>query len=196
VVGKVLAVGTAVPGLRPGDRAGVGWISNSCRTCLACLRGEENVCVKGYTGLIVNGNHGGFQQICRAPADFVYTIPDALDSAAAAPLLCAGITVYSPLRHHMGRPGARVAVLGIGGLGHLALQFANHMGGDVTALDIAADKEEEARKLGAHSFSTWGNATAAAELQGSFDLILNCASANINTGQLMSLLRNNGTLVQ
>ncbi|GLC41978.1 hypothetical protein PLESTM_001272800 [Pleodorina starrii] len=197
VVGEVVAVGESVDSMRPGDRVGVGWIADSCRRCLACLRGDENVCEKGYTGLIVEGNHGGFQEICRVRSDFVYSIPDGLDSASAAPLLCAGVTVYAPLRRHLTRPGARVGVLGVGGLGHLALQFANKMGGDVTALDISPDKEEESRQLGAHSFRTWGSATGAEEgLQGHFDVILNCASANIPTGQLLSLLKNDGTLVQ
>ncbi|GLC56008.1 hypothetical protein PLESTB_001054500 [Pleodorina starrii] len=197
VVGEVVAVGESVDSMRPGDRVGVGWIADSCRRCLACLRGDENVCEKGYTGLIVEGNHGGFQEICRVRSDFVYSIPDGLGSASAAPLLCAGVTVYAPLRRHLTRPGARVGVLGVGGLGHLALQFANKMGGDVTALDISPDKEEESRQLGAHSFRTWGSATGAEEgLQGHFDVILNCASANIPTGQLLSLLKNDGTLVQ
>ncbi|PNW78848.1 hypothetical protein CHLRE_09g392134v5 [Chlamydomonas reinhardtii] len=198
VVGVVVAVGEGVPkdGLRPGDRAGVGWISGSCRTCAACLRGEENVCESGYTGLIVNGNHGGFQDVCRVDSDFAYKIPPGLDSAAAAPLLCAGITVYSPLRRHMTRPGMRVGVLGVGGLGHLALQFAARMGADVTALDVAPDKEREARSLGAHRFATWNTATGDKGMQGHFDLLLNCASAKIDAGQLMSLLKNNGTVVQ
>eukprot|EP00198_Chlamydomonas_reinhardtii_P005323 XP_001694659.1 predicted protein [Chlamydomonas reinhardtii] len=174
--------GVPKDGLRPGDRAGVGWISGSCRTCAACLRGEENVCESGYTGLIVNGNHGGFQDVCRVDSDFAYKIPPGLDSAAAAPLLCAGITVYSPLRRHMTRPGMRVGVLGVGGLGHLALQFAARMGADVTALDVAPDK---ARARGPVSGRTPGH----------FDLLLNCASAKIDAGQLMSLLKNNGTVV-
>ncbi|KXZ54224.1 hypothetical protein GPECTOR_5g316 [Gonium pectorale] len=196
VVGEVVAVGSAVTQMVPGQRVGVGWIADSCRRCLACLRGDENVCEQGYTGLIVGGRHGGFQEVCRAPADFVYTIPDGLDSASAAPLLCAGVTVYSPLRRHLTRPGMRVGVLGVGGLGHLALQFAAKMGGDVTALDISPDKEAEAKQLGAHSFRTWGSATGEEGLQGHFDLILNCASANVPAAQLLGLLKNDGTLVQ
>ncbi|KAG2482172.1 hypothetical protein HYH03_018872 [Edaphochlamys debaryana] len=130
VVGEVVGVGSAVPAsLRPGSRVGVGWIANSCRSCLACLRGEENVCEKGYTGLIVGGNHGGFQEVLRVTSDFLYSIPDALGSEDAAPLLCAGITVYAPLKRHMARPGMAVAVLGVGGLGHLALQVGGGEGG-------------------------------------------------------------------
>ncbi|EFJ44164.1 hypothetical protein VOLCADRAFT_118856, partial [Volvox carteri f. nagariensis] len=196
VVGEVVAVGESVDSLRPGDRVGLGWIANSCRRCLACLRGEENVCVKGYKGLIVAGSHGGFQEICRASADFVYGIPEGLDSASAAPLLCAGVTVYAPLRRHIDRPGASVGVLGVGGLGHLALQFASKMGAEVTALDISPDKAAESQQLGAHAFHTWGSAIGEVGLQGHFDVLLNCASANISTTQLMSLLKNGGTLVQ
>jgi uncharacterized zinc-type alcohol dehydrogenase-like protein len=95
VVGVVTEVGEKVTSLKKGDRIGVGWISNSCRTCDHCLQGEENICREGYTGLIV-GNHGGFADRLRVTADFTYKIPDALDSASAAPLLCAGITVYTP----------------------------------------------------------------------------------------------------
>ncbi|GIL59035.1 hypothetical protein Vafri_14006 [Volvox africanus] len=196
VVGEVVAVGESVDSVRPGDRVGLGWIADSCRRCPACLRGQENICENGYTGLIVGGNHGGFQEICRAHSDFVYGIPDDLDSASAAPLLCAGVTVYAPLRRYLRVPGFRVGVLGVGGLGHLAVQFANKMGGEVTALDISPDKESESKQLGAHSFRTWNDAIGGEGLQGHFDLLLNCASANISTAQLLSLLKNGGTLVQ
>ncbi|GIL91269.1 hypothetical protein Vretifemale_18834 [Volvox reticuliferus] len=196
VVGEVVAVGESVDSVRPGDRVGLGWIADSCRRCLACLRGQENICEHGYTGLIVEGNHGGFQETCRAHADFLYRIPDDLDSASAAPLLCAGVTVYAPLRRYLRVPGSRVGVLGVGGLGHLAVQFANKMGADVTALDISADKETESKQLGAHAFRTWNDAVGEAGLQGHFDLLLNCASANISTAQLLALLKNGGTLVQ
>jgi uncharacterized zinc-type alcohol dehydrogenase-like protein len=107
---------------------------------LACLRGDENICEAGYRGLIVAGGLGGFQELVRVHADFAYRIPPGLDSAAAAPLLCAGVTVYAPLKRHLKRPGMRVGVLGVGGLGHLALQFGHRMGATVTALDVTAEK--------------------------------------------------------
>ncbi|KAG2485934.1 hypothetical protein HYH03_015378 [Edaphochlamys debaryana] len=194
VVGELVAVGSAVRGLRPGSRAGVGWISNSCRCCANCVRGEENICSQGYTGLIVAGNHGGFQDVCRVNADFAYPIPDGLASADAAPLLCAGITVYSPLRAHIRHPGAHVGVMGVGGLGHLALQYANKMGAEVTGLDVWSEKEAEAKSLGAHHFAVWGKGTE--RLKGAFDVLVNTSSADIPTPELMALLKVDGTLVQ
>lgn len=110
VVGNVTQIGAEVTGIKIGDRLGFGWISNSCRVCDACLRGEENICRQGYKGLIV-GNHGGFGNKLRACADFAYKIPDNLDSASAAPLLCAGITVYNPLRTYIKYPGDRKSVV-------------------------------------------------------------------------------------
>ena len=108
VVEEVTAMGAKVHGLQIGDRLGVGWIRNSCRVCDHCLRGEENICRQVYTGLIV-GNYGGFADMLRISADFTYKIPDTLDSASAAPLLCAGITVYAPpLRTHISYPGMKV----------------------------------------------------------------------------------------
>ncbi|GIL86677.1 hypothetical protein Vretimale_11489 [Volvox reticuliferus] len=194
VVGEVIAVGSDVTGLRPGDRAGVGWISNSCRVCANCKRGEENICEKGYTGLIVMGNHGGFQEICRVNADFAYQIPEGLNSADAAPLLCAGITVYAPLRAHIKHPNTSVAVFGVGGLGHLALQYAHKMGAEVTAISGHQDKAEETHKMGADHFAVWGRDNE--KLHGTFDILINTVSADVSTAELMKLLKVDGTLVQ
>ncbi|KAF8056340.1 adhA [Scenedesmus sp. PABB004] len=130
----------------------------------------------------------------RAPADFAYALPDGLDSAAAAPLLCAGVTVYSPLRKHIRAPGAAVAVLGVGGLGHLAVQFAHHMGAVVTAVDIDPSKESEARKLGADHFVEFGSAYT--ECKGRFDVIINCVSASINFPGVIGMLAPDGVAVQ
>ncbi|KXZ49021.1 hypothetical protein GPECTOR_23g11 [Gonium pectorale] len=194
VVGEVVAVGSQVTGLRPGDRAGVGWISDSCRCCANCKRGEENLCEKGYTGLTVAGNHGGFQDICRVNADFAYTIPDGLDSASAAPLLCAGITVYAPLRAHIKHPNTHVAVMGVGGLGHLALQFARKMGAEVTAISGRPDKEAETKSMGAHNFMIFGRDND--KFKGKFDILINTASSDVSISQLMSLLKVDGSLIQ
>jgi uncharacterized zinc-type alcohol dehydrogenase-like protein len=191
VVGKVTQIGEDVTSLTIGDRVGFGWIRNSCRTCDACLRGEENVCQKGYTGLIV-GNHGGFANCLRAPADFAYKIPDALDSASAAPLLCAGITVYSPLRTYIKHPGMKVGVIGIGGLGHLAIKFARAMGAEVTAFSTSPDKEEEAKAFGAHHFCSWNNAEEIVQISGKQDLIISTSSSAIDWDKCFNLLANNG----
>ncbi|GLC65169.1 hypothetical protein PLESTF_000259600 [Pleodorina starrii] len=194
VVGEVVAVGSDVTGLRPGDRAGVGWISNSCRVCSNCKRGEENICEKGYTGLIVMGNHGGFQEVCRVNADFAYSIPEGLDSASAAPLLCAGITVYAPLRAHIRHPNTSVAVFGVGGLGHLALQYAHKMGAEVTAISGRQDKEAETHMMGADHFAVWGRDKD--KLRGKYDILINTVSADVSTADLMACLKVDGTLVQ
>lgn len=193
VVGLVTEIGAKVTHFKTGDRVGCGWIRNSCRLCDHCLKGEENICRRGYTGLIV-GNHGGFADKLRINADFVYKIPDALDSASAAPLLCAGITVYTPLRTYIKNPGMKVGIIGIGGLGHLAIKFARAMGAEVTAISSSSNKEAEAKEFGAHHFQLWGNAETMKEAIASFDLLLTTASAELDWDLAFSLLANNGVL--
>ncbi|MEL7038245.1 MAG: NAD(P)-dependent alcohol dehydrogenase [Cyanobacteria bacterium J06592_8] len=193
VVGEVAAMGEKVTGLQIGDRVGAGWIRNSCRVCDHCLRGEENICRQGYTGLIV-GNHGGFADRVRLPADFTYKIPDTLDSASAAPLLCAGITVYTPLRTHITHPGMKVGVMGIGGLGHLGLQFARAMGAEVTAFSSSPSKEAQAKEFGAHHFQQWGTAEEMQAVMGTFDLILCTISGETDWDVAIAILGNNGKL--
>ena len=191
VVGKITQIGEDVTSFQIGNRVGFGWISNSCRNCDACLRGEENVCQRGYTGLIV-GNYGGFANRLRAPADFAYKIPDALDSASAAPLLCAGITVYTPLRTYIKHPGMKVGVIGIGGLGHLAIKFARAMGAEVTAFSTSIDKEEEAKTFGAHHFQHWNNPEQMQQAIGKQDLLISTSSSAIDWEKAFNLLANNG----
>ncbi|MFO5440450.1 MAG: NAD(P)-dependent alcohol dehydrogenase, partial [Dolichospermum sp.] len=193
VVGNVTQIGADVTGIKFGDLLGFGWISNSCRVCDACLRGEENICRQGYKGLIV-GNHGGFANKLRACADFAYKIPDNLDSASAAPLLCAGITVYTPLRTYIKYPGAKVGVLGIGGLGHLAIKFAEAMGAEVTAFSTSSDKEAEAKEFGAHYFCNWKNTEQIKAASGTLDLLLCTVSSEIDWNKAFGLLANNGVL--
>jgi len=197
VVGEVVARGEAVKKFDIGDRVGVGWIKNSCGGCAHCLRGEENICVKGYTGLITVGGMGGFQPVMRTSAAFSYKIPDNLDSASAAPLLCAGVTVYAPLRKHITRPGMKVAVMGIGGLGHLGLQFARAMGAEVTGIDVFPEKAAEAKSFGAHHFLRF-DAIKPAEMgaDAKFDVVLNCASGKLDFKLLLELLQTDGSLVQ
>ncbi len=193
VVGVVTEAGKDVTTLQKGDRVGLGWIRNSCRVCYHCLQGEENICQQGYTGLIV-GNHGGFANKVRISADFAYKIPDALDSASAAPLLCAGITVYTPLRTYIKYPGMKVGIVGIGGLGHLAIKFARAMGAEVTAFSSSPDKEAEAYDFGAHHFYQWVTAESMKDLTGSLDLLLSTSSAELDWDLAFSLLGNNGVL--
>jgi len=193
VVGKVTQIGAHVSSLKVGDRVGFGWIRNACRECDHCLQGEENICRTGYAGLIV-GHHGGFADKLRAPADFAYKIPDALDSASAAPLLCAGITVYSPLRTYIKHPGTKVGVIGIGGLGHLAVKFAKAMGAEVTAFSTSASKEAEAKSFGAHHFQTWEKADDMKKVMGTQELIINTAPSELEWETAFNILGNNGTL--
>ncbi len=193
IIGIVGEVGGKVNHLQKGDRVGVGWIRNSCRVCDNCVKGEENICRKGNVGVIV-GNHGGFADRLRVSADFAYRIPDALDSASAAPLLCAGITVYSPLRKYITSPGMKVGVLGIGGLGHLAIKFARAMGAEVTAFSSSPDKEIEAKEFGAHHFQKWGSAEEMKAIAGSYDLIVSTISSEADWNAAFSLLSINGIL--
>ncbi len=193
VVGEVIEIGEGVTSLKIGDRVGFGWIRNACGRCDYCLQGEENICRNGYQGLIL-GHHGGFANRMRASANFAYKIPDALDSASAAPLLCAGITVYTPLRTHIKRPNTKVGVMGIGGLGHLAIKFAREMGAEVTAFSTSPTKEKEAKEFGAHYFQKWGTTEEMNAVLGTFDLIICTVSSAIDWEAAFSLLGNNGIL--
>eukprot|EP00727_Mastigamoeba_balamuthi_P000223 m51a1_g10198 putative alcohol dehydrogenase (347) ;mRNA; r:41498-42764 len=198
-VGKVSAVGSEVKGLKVGQMVGIGWIRDSCGSCPNCQRGAENICHKGYTGTIITAqgaqNTGTFAKKIRIAEKFAFPIPAGLDAERAAPLLCAGIAVYEPLRRYIAFPGARVGVVGLGGLGHLAVKFARAMGAEVTALSSTEGKRAEATaKLGAHHFACTSDAAAMAALANSFDLILDASSASANWEQLIGMLRAGGVL--
>ncbi len=150
-VGLVKATGSDVTHLTLGQRVGVGWQRGSCGECEWCGRGLQNLCAKSHPTCLAG--YGGFAKSLRVDSYFGIPIPDGLDSASAAPMLCAGITVYSPLRRYL-RPASRVGIVGIGGLGHLAIQFARAMGAEVTAISTTQDKAAEARRFGAHHFVT------------------------------------------
>jgi len=192
VVGTVSAVGNEVRGLELGQRVGLGWQSNSCGVCEWCLRGLENLCPDAE-GTCVH-RHGGYADRVRANARFVIPIPEALGSEQTAPLLCGGITVYSPMRTHGINPSSRVGIVGIGGLGHLALQFARVFGARVTAFSTSAAKEKEARALGADDFVNSRESKAMKEIAGSLDFILNTANADQDWGTYLQALRPTGTL--
>jgi propanol-preferring alcohol dehydrogenase len=147
VIGRVVSTGSAVTGLAVGDRVGVAWLHSACGVCEQCREGLENLCRKGVvTGMMVDG---GYAEFMRAKASHALKIPEALDSAEAAPLFCAGVTVYRAIRNAGVRDGQRVAVFGIGGLGHLAVQIARALGADVIGLDVSAGKLALARDFGA-----------------------------------------------
>jgi uncharacterized zinc-type alcohol dehydrogenase-like protein len=192
VVGKVTAVGSEVRSLEVGQRVGLGWQSNSCGVCEWCTRGMENLCPEAE-GTCVH-RHGGYADLVRANSRFVIPIPDALDSEHTAPLLCGGITVYNPMRTHGINPTSRVGIVGIGGLGHLAIQFARVFGAEVTAFSTSAAKEEEARALGAHNFVNSRESKALKETAGTQDFILVTANADQDWGAYIQALRPTGTL--
>jgi alcohol/geraniol dehydrogenase (NADP+) len=192
IVGKITATGSAVLGFNVGDRVGVGWQANSCGHCEWCLQGAENLCADSQ-GTCVH-RHGGYAERVRVNARFVVAIPDALDSERAAPLLCGGITVYNPIRTHGVNPSSRVGIVGIGGLGHLALQFARTFGAEVTAFSASPAKESEARSLGAHQFVNTRETKTLKKLAGYFDFILSTINADQDWSAYLSGLRPRGTL--
>jgi uncharacterized zinc-type alcohol dehydrogenase-like protein len=192
VVGTVAAVGSAVQGLAVGDRVGVGWQADSCGRCEWCRKGEENLCAQTQPTCV--HRNGGYAESLRVNWRFAVKIPSALDSEATAPLLCGGVMVYSPMRTLGINPASRLGVIGIGGLGHLALQFGRIFGAEVTAFSSSANKEEDALKLGAHHFVNSRESKAVNGLAGSFDLILSTANADQDWGGYVNALRPHGTL--
>ena len=192
IVGKITAIGPEVQSLKVGQRVGVGWQSNSCGLCEWCSQGMENLCALAEATCV--RRHGGFAESVRVNARFAIPIPDAIKSENAAPLLCGGVTVYNPLRMHGVNPSSRVGVVGIGGLGHLALQFARVFGAEVTAFSTSAAKEEEARALGAQFFVNTRESKAMREVAGKFDFILSTIDQDQDWMAYIQALRPTGTL--
>jgi alcohol/geraniol dehydrogenase (NADP+) len=192
IVGTISELGSAVQGFAVGDRVGIGWQANSCGRCEWCRKGEENLCPQAQPTCV--HRHGGYAESVRVNARFAVKIPSALESEPTAPLLCAGITVYSPLRSLGINPSSRVGVIGIGGLGHLAIQFARVFGAEVTAFSSSPNKEDEALKLGAHHFVNSRESKAVNGLAGSLDLILSTANADQDWAGYVNTLRPHGTL--
>jgi len=175
VTGTVVALGEATKGLKIGQRVGLGWFAHSCLACPECLSGDQHLCATA-TGTIV-GRYGGFADRVRAQWPWVRPLPDALDLAKVGPLLCGGITVFSPFLIHEVPSTARVGIIGIGGLGHLALQFANKWGCEVHAFTTSDSKETEARQLGAHYVHNSRKDGALKKLGRSLDLIISTINA-------------------
>lgn len=201
IVGRIVEVGSAVTKFRPGDIAAIGCIVDSCRHCDACEEGEEQMCVEyptptygGFERGTGRPTHGGYSTGYVADADYVLRVPETLDPAAAAPLLCAGITTYSPLRHWNVGPGMRVGIVGLGGLGHVAIKLARAMGATVVALTTSPAKVADALALGAHEAILSTDAAAMSAQMGSFDFILDTVSAEHDVNALLGLLRRSGTL--
>ncbi|GAA2091959.1 NAD(P)-dependent alcohol dehydrogenase [Microlunatus panaciterrae] len=202
ISGHVTAVGADVSRYAVGDRVGVGVMVDSCRECPACRDGEENYCEEGMVGTydaeLPNGEitQGGYSTAIVVDENYVLRIPEGLDLDAAAPLLCAGITVYSPLRHWKAGPGTRVAVIGLGGLGHMAVKFAAALGAEVTVLSQSLSKEADGRRMGAAHYYATNDPATFETCKRSFDLIINTVSANLDIDDYLELLDRNGTLVE
>ncbi|CAA0126846.1 NADP-dependent alcohol dehydrogenase C 1 [Mycolicibacterium vanbaalenii] len=203
IAGVVTEVGSEVSKFTVGDRVGVGCFVDSCRECEYCRAGEEQYCnnpgmVGTYNGIGRDGQptQGGYSGAIVVDENYVLRVPDAVSLADAAPLLCAGITTYSPLRHWNAGPGTRVAVIGLGGLGHLAVKLAVALGADVTVLSQSLKKMEDGLRLGASEYHATSDRDTFKKLRGSFDLILNTVSANLDLGAYLGLLKLDGTLVE
>ncbi|WP_309122177.1 NAD(P)-dependent alcohol dehydrogenase [Paenibacillus sp.] len=201
IAGIVTEVGSEVTTYAVGDRVGVGCMVDSCRTCDPCRKGEEQYCLHGMTGtygaIDKYGQYtqGGYSTHIVVTEDFVVRIPDGIELDAAAPLLCAGITTYSPLRRWGASPGKKVAVVGLGGLGHMAVKIAHAMGAEVTVLSQSLKKKEDGARLGADHYYATNDPETFKKLAGSFDLIVNTVSAKIDVDAYLSLLALDGTLV-
>ena len=201
IVGKVRAVGSEVTRFKVGDPAAVGVIVESCLHCANCKESLEVYCSDGgavdtYNAVLRNGERtmGGYASNIVTPEHFVHTLKPGIDLAGTAPLLCAGITTYSPLKHWNVGPGMKVGIVGLGGLGHLGLKFAHAFGAHVVQFTTSESKVEDAKKLGADEVIISKDAAQMAKHAGSFDFILDCVSAKHDIDALLGQLRLNGTL--
>lgn len=192
VVGRVVAVGAGVKGLVVGQRVGVGWSSASCMHCGCCLGGDQHLC--GALRPTIVGRHGGFADRVRAHWAWAIPLPEGIRPEAAGPLFCGGITVFTPLLDYGIRPTDRVGVVGIGGLGHMAIRFARAWGCEVTAFTSSAAKHEEAKSLGAHRVVSSTDSKAIAALAGSLDLIVVTANVKLDWTALIAALGPRGRL--
>jgi len=192
IIGLVEEIGTAVRGLEKGQRVGVGWQRSSCLRCEFCLSGHENFCAEQQATCV--GHPGGFADAIRVDSRFVFAVPESLSSENAAPLFCGGVTVYAPLAHLPVRPSMKVGVVGVGGLGHLAIQFANAFGCEVTAFSSTTSKESDARFFGADWFIDVTDTAQIKAATGSLDLVLSTVHVDLDWRRLLNTLRPRGTL--
>ncbi|MDV9176024.1 NAD(P)-dependent alcohol dehydrogenase [Streptomyces sp. W16] len=201
IAGIVSEVGPGVTKFRVGDRVGVGCMVDSCRECDNCKAGLEQYCTGGnvgtYNAVGKDGEptYGGYAEKIVVDENYVLGIPEGISLDVAAPLLCAGITTYSPLKHWNAGPGKKVAVIGMGGLGHMAVKIAHALGAEVTVLSQSLRKQEDGLKLGADHYYATSDPKTFAELRGSLDLIISTVSAPLDLGAYLSLLRTDGALV-
>ncbi|AZM60355.1 MULTISPECIES: NAD(P)-dependent alcohol dehydrogenase [unclassified Streptomyces] len=200
IAGVVSQVGPGVTKYAVGDRVGVGCMVDSCGTCDNCRAGREQHCTVGmvetYNGVDKNGEptYGGYARTIVVDENFVLRIPDGLSLDVAAPLLCAGITTYSPLKRWSAGPGTKVAILGMGGLGHMGVKIAHALGAEVTVLSRSLRKKDDGLRLGADHYHATSDPKTFEELRGTFDLVLSTVSAPLELDAYLSLLRPEGTL--
>ncbi len=203
IVGHVTRVGPGVKNFKPGDKVGVGCLVDSCRTCAACNDGLEQYCDNGFTltynspEKVVGGRtFGGYSDAIVVDQSFVLRIPEGMDLAATAPLLCAGITTYSPLRHWKAGPGKKVGIIGLGGLGHMGVKLAHAMGAYTVLFTTSPSKVADGKRLGADEVVISKDAEAMAKHANSFDLFIDTVAANHDLSPYFALLKREGTMVQ
>jgi uncharacterized zinc-type alcohol dehydrogenase-like protein len=204
IVGHVTKVGAEVTKFSVGDHVGIGCLVGSCGDCASCNDGLENYCDKGLLNPTYNGQDpviggptfGGYSNQIVAPEHFILRIPAGMDAAGAAPLLCAGITTYSPLRHWKVGPGMKVGIVGLGGLGHMGVKLAHAMGAHVVLFTTSPGKTEDAKRLGADEVVVSKNEAEMAAHSTSFDFILDCVAADHSIDTYLGLLKRDGTLTQ
>jgi uncharacterized zinc-type alcohol dehydrogenase-like protein len=202
IVGTVKAVGSKVKRFKVGDRAGVGCFVDSCRACPECQRGQEQYC-SVLTSWTYNGReqdqltptYGGYSERIVVDENYVLRMPENLPADGSAPLLCAGITLYSPLKHWGAGPGKKVAIVGLGGLGHMGVKLAHALGAEVTVLSQSNRKGQDAKRLGADHFYATSDPQTFAKLERHFDLIVNTVSADINWNDYLKLLKVDGAMI-
>jgi alcohol dehydrogenase (NADP+) len=202
IAGIVSQVGTNVSRYKVGERVGVGCFVDSCRKCSPCRDGLEQYCVEGCT-LTYNdverdgktSTQGGYSNKIVVNEDYVLKIPNDLPLPRAAPLMCAGITLYSPLMHWNAGPGKKVAIIGLGGLGHMGVKIAHALGAEVTVLSHSLNKQEDGRRMGADHFFATSDSRTFEKLKGSFDMIINTVSVELDMNSYLNLLRLDGTMV-
>lgn len=202
IVGTVREIGESVSRFKVGDLVGIGVFIDSCRTCPSCRNGLQQYCENGNTGTYNSYERdgktiafGGYSNNFVVDADYAVRVPANLDLKGVAPLLCAGITLYSPMKHWNVRPGMKVGIVGLGGLGHMGVKFAKALGAEVTVFSHSPNKREDALAMGAHKFEVTKDPTSLKSLNRSFDLILNTVSAELDINVYLKLLALDGTLV-
>jgi uncharacterized zinc-type alcohol dehydrogenase-like protein len=203
IIGRVVATGANVTGYKTGDHVGVGCIVDSCRTCAACREGLENYCENGMTGTyggtepVIGGpTHGGYSNSLVVDQNYLLRIPAGMELAATAPLLCAGITLYSPLRHWGAGPGKKIGIIGLGGLGHMGVKLAHAMGATTVLFTTSPGKVADGKRLGADEVIISKDAEQMAQHATSFDFIIDTVAADHDLMPFFNLLKRDGTMVQ